>query len=70
METVNELLEKLKPEDAYLAFTSKEFAAVANKKEKWYGTQYVEQPVDRCDTHLHTHAHANTTRMLPRVKTC
>ena len=47
MEAVNALLAKLKPQDASLALTSKEFAKLADKREKWYGTQYAELPVDR-----------------------
>jgi len=47
IESVTELLDKLRPEDAYLAYTNKEFASIADKKEKWYGTQYTELPVDR-----------------------
>ena len=47
LKDVNELLAKLKPEDAYVAFTSQEFAKIADKKEKWYGTAYAQQPVDR-----------------------
>jgi len=47
IQTVNELLAKLKPEDAYLAYTSQDFAKLADKSEKWYGTKYAEQPIDR-----------------------
>ena len=47
MDMVTDLLAKLRPEDAYISYTSQAFAPTADKKEKWYGTQYAEVPVDR-----------------------
>jgi len=47
MDMVEDLLAKLKPEDAYISYTNQAFAPLADKKEKWYGTQYVELPLDR-----------------------
>jgi len=47
LQTVTELLAKLKPEDAYLSYTSQDFAKVADKSEKWYGTKFAELPIDR-----------------------
>ena len=47
VEDVTALLAKLKPEDCQVSYTSKDFAKVASQKERWYGTQYAEMPVDR-----------------------